>query len=359
LLEKGHQVTLLTGPTHGPEGKLLQAATLPPELDLVVEPSLVRNLHPLADIKAYFALRKYFRQEAFDVVHTHSSKAGVLGRLAAHKAGCPLVVHTVHGQAFHPYEKGWRNRLYISAERLAARRSHHIFAVAQAMIDQCVAAGVAPREKYSVVYSGMELEKFLKSRPDPELRSQLGIPEGVPVVGKIARLFELKGHEYLLAVAGAIAQEFPQVRFLLVGDGNLRSQLEREVQRLGLQDNFVFAGLVAPGEIPRYTALMDMLVHLSLREGLPRTVVQALATGIPAIGFALDGTPEVITHEKSGFVCPPQDTQAVRDAILTLLRDPERATQMGQAGQAFVREHFGWRTMVERLETGYLELVKS
>jgi glycosyltransferase involved in cell wall biosynthesis len=331
---------------------------MPPELDLVIEPSLIRNLNPLRDLRAYAALRDYFRQQAFDIIHTHSSKAGVIGRLAAHRAGCPLVVHTVHGQAFHAYEKGWRNRLYILAEKLAARRSHHIFAVAQAMIEQCVAAGVAPRAKYSVVYSGMELETFLRSRPEPALRSQLGIPEGVPVVGKIARLFELKGHDYLLSAAPAIVAEFPEVRFLLVGDGVLRPQLEADVRRLGLQKNFVFAGLVTPGEIPRYTALMDMLVHLSLREGLPRTVVQALATGIPAIGFALDGTPEVIEHEKSGFVCPPKDTDAVRDAILTLLRDPARAIQMGQAGQAFVREHFGWRTMVDQIEARYLELLR-
>ncbi len=358
LLEHGHDVVLLTGPSPGPEGELLATESVP-GLRLVVEPNLVRNLSPVADLKAYRSLTRTFREGEFDIVHTHSSKAGVLGRLAAAKAGTPIIIHTVHGQAFHPYQTWWRNQLYIHAERLAARASHRIFAVAQAMIDQCVAARVAPADKYRVVYSGMDISTFLDSKPDPKLRARLGIPENAPVVGKIARLFELKGHEYLIAAAPRIVAEFPEVRFLIVGDGMLREELERQIAGVGLSDNFVFTGLVPPADIPRYTALMDVLAHLSLREGLPRTVVQALGTGIPAVGFALDGTPEVILDGTTGHLCDAGDVTTVGDAILALLRDPEQRIRMGTKGRELVRARFPWQRMVQVIEENYRECLQE
>jgi glycosyltransferase involved in cell wall biosynthesis len=265
----------------------------------------------------------------------------------------------VHGQAFHPYQAWWLNQLYIHAEHYAARSSDRIFAVAQAMIDQCVAAKVAPPEKYQVVYSGMELEPYLAARRDEALARQLGLPPGVPVVGKIARLFELKGYDYLVAVAPLIAAAVPAVRFLLVGDGVLRGWLEAQFRSLGLRDRVVFAGLVPPAEIPRYTALMDVLVHLSLREGLPRTVVQALATAKPAVAFALDGTPEVIHDGETGYLCAPQDAAAVAHAAIRLLRDPALAARLGAQGRAFVRTRWDWRLMVDTLEAEYARLLAA
>lgn len=356
-LEKGHAVALVTGPTTGPEGKLLQKQPLP-GLEIIEVPHLVRELSFGADRQAYRELRELFRARSFDVVHTHSSKAGIVGRMAAWKERVPVVVHTVHGQAFHPYQAAWRNWLYILAERYAARRCHRIYAVAQAMIDQCVAAGVAPRDKYEVVYSGMDMDAFANAQPEPELRASLGIPPDALVVGKVARLFELKGHEYLIQAAPAIVARFPNVRFLLVGDGNLRGELEAEIARLGLQQHFVFAGLVPPADVCRYTALMDVLVHLSLREGLPRTVVQGLASGVPAIGFPLDGTPEVILDGETGLLCPTGDAVAVGEAVNALLGDSERRRAMGEAGRQLVLERFSWHRMGDVLEAEYRRLLE-
>jgi len=355
-LEKGHGVVLVTGPTAGPEGKLLQKQPLP-GLEVVEIPSLVRELRPATDWRAYRDLRRLFRERRFDVVHTHASKAGILGRLAAWRERVPAVVHTVHGQAFHPYQAAWRNWLYIAAERHAARHCHRIYAVAQAMIDQCVAAKVAPEDKYQVVYSGMDMAAFSGARAEAELRESLGIPPEALIVGKVARLFELKGHEYLLQAAPAIVARFPTVRFLLVGDGNLREELEVEIARLGLTEHFIFTGLVPPADVCRYTALMHVLVHLSLREGLPRTVVQALASGVPAIGFPLDGTPEVILDGKTGLLCPTGDAPAVGEAVCDLLGDPERRRAMGAAGQELVLERFSWQRMGQVLEQEYLRLL--
>lgn len=355
LAERGHSVTLFTGPSNGPEGRLLDSAKACGVRVIEVD-GLVRPLNPLADWFGYRELLRLFRESAFDVVHTHSSKAGVLGRLAAWRARAPVVVHTVHGQAFHPYQAQWRNRLYILLERLAARRCHHIFAVAQAMVDQCVNAGVAEREKYSVVYSGMELQSYATAVPDPALRAHLGIPPEAPVIGKIARLFDLKGHDVLLEAAARIVPEFPDARFLLVGDGLRRTELEEKASNLGISANVVFAGLVPPSTIPKYVALMDILAHFSLREGLPRTVVQALAGGIPAVAFDLDGTPEVIETDQTGILCPPGDADSAADALLKLLRNPQMRRRMGEEGQKRVQQQFDSKTMVKQLENAYLRL---
>jgi glycosyltransferase involved in cell wall biosynthesis len=354
LMDKGHEVTLLTGPTTGPEGCLLDTEDTD-GMTIVEESSLIRPVSPIQDIRAYQRLHDFFRQQNFDVVHTHSSKAGILGRMAAWKARVPFVVHTVHGQAFHPYQSWLTNRFYIFAERFAAKRCHHICAVAQAMVDQCVTAKVAPPQKYSVVYSGMDLSPYLDAPPDCELRKKLGIPENSLVIGKVARLFELKGHDYLLQAAPAIVAHHPDVRFLLVGDGNLRESLEHQVAELGLADNFVFAGLVPPSDIPRYMSIMDCLVHLSLREGLPRTVVQAFASGIPAVAFALDGTPEVVQHGTTGYLCSPGDVESVTQHLNQLLTNPVQRQSMGAKGRDLVVQRFDWRHMADMLEALYLQ----
>jgi glycosyltransferase involved in cell wall biosynthesis len=353
-IQKGHEVVLVTGPSPGPEGELLKKADFP-EFEVVEFPSLVREINPALDIKAYFALKKFFRKRKFDVVHTHSSKAGIIGRIAAWNAGVPLVVHTVHGQAFHPYEKPWKNYIYKTSERWAARRCHRIYAVAQAMIDQCVRSGIAPAEKYQVVHSGMEIEKFLNSRPEPELRKQLGIPENVKVIGSVARLFRQKGYEYFIPAAVKIVEKYPDTHFLVVGNGSMREALDRQINSMGLAGRFHFAGLVPPDQVYRYIAQMDILLHLSLHEGLPRAVVQALASGKPAIGFALDGAPEVIFDNQTGFLAQPENIDSVVEGVLKILGNPALAEQMGRNGKQFVAQKFDWHYMADVLEQEYLK----
>ena len=356
--ERGHEVTLVTGPSPGREGELLRFAGAQ-GFELLEFPELVREIAPWKDWCACRRLKRFFRERGFDVVHTHSSKAGIVGRVAAWEAHVPVVVHTVHGQAFHPYQSGWKNALYRGAERFAARRCHRIFAVAQAMIDQCVAAGIAPREQYRVIYSGMEMEHFLQAVPEPELRAELGIPEGAPVVATLARLFPQKGYEYVLPAAFQVLRAFPEVHFLLIGDGPMHEELHRKIAAVHLEDRFHFAGLIAPDQVPRYLALCDLLWHLSLHEGLPRSVVQALASGKPAIGFRLDGTPEVVLDGQTGYCVAPEDVNAVAERSLTLLRDPEFAACLGKNGRELVRERFDRRRMCDELEREYLELAAA
>ena len=355
-IEKGHEVELATGFSPGREGKLLENAQYG-EFPVVEFADLVREISPLHDLKAFFALKKYFEEKKFDVVHTHSSKAGIIGRLAARAAGVPVVVHTVHGQAFHPYQSRMKNLLFIFLERFAARFCDKIYAVAQAMIDQCVAAKVAPAEKYMVVYSGMDTGAFDRAVRDVELRKKFGIPENVSTVVTVARLFAQKGYEYVIPAAEKVLQSHPDTHFLFVGDGPMYNELQALLKEKNIQDNFHFAGLVPPDMVASCIAQAELLWHLSLHEGLPRAVVQALAVGIPAIGFALDGTPEVIINGETGFVTEAEDIESVASRTVELLDDPEMRRRFGQAGKAKVLEQFDWHKMADILEKEYLELL--
>ena len=354
-LKKGHQVTLVTGPDEGREGKLLQFTGIP-DFPVVMMPELCRELAPWRDLCAFVKLVRLFRRNRYDVVHTHSSKAGIIGRLAARFCGIPVIVHTVHGQAFTPYEKAWRNFIYILSEKIAAKCCHKIYAVARAMIDQCVKAKIAPEKKYMVVYSGMDTDSFDRAEADPVLRESLQIPPGVKVIATLARLFPQKGYEFIPDAFALAVRKMPDLHLLIIGDGIMRESIAAKFAELGVADKVSFAGLVAPAQIPSYLALSDMLWHLSLREGLPRAAVQALASGKPVIGFRLDGTPEVVIDNVTGFCFEPGDNAGVADAAVKILSDPGLCRQMGANGKKLVLENFHWQKMADILEKEYLQL---
>lgn len=359
LREAGHETALVTGPSPGPEGELLKRQEIPAGTRLVECPHLIRAISPWNDFRAYLFLKNFFRVNSFDVVHTHSSKAGVIGRLAARSAGVPVVVHTIHGLAFHPLETPWKNSLYKTAERFSAKQCDWIFAVAQTMIDRSLAAGIGKKKMYSVVYSGMELEPFLTSKRDPELRAILGIPGNAPVIGTVARLSPQKGYEALMKIAPGLVKRHPSLHFLFVGDGILRETLQRQAEKSGIANHISFAGLVRPDEVHRYIAQMDVLAHFSLREGLPRAAVQALASGKPVVAHPLDGTPEVVLEGITGFLRKVNDFDAMTDALSLLLENAAMRAKMGAAGQALVQDRFDWRTMSNALIRTYEELLQS
>jgi glycosyltransferase involved in cell wall biosynthesis len=355
-IAKGHEVTLATGPTTGPEGKLLDKQKVP-GLKIDIIPNMVRELNPLTDFKAYLDLKKYFKENKFDVVHTHASKAGIIGRAAAWAAQVPTVIHTVHGPAFHRYEKPWKNKIYIAAEKFAAKRCHKIVCVADAMTSQFLDAGISKPEMYRTVYSGMNLEDYLELKGNTELRQELGIPQDAILIGKIARLFELKGHEYIIAAAKKVISENPKVHFLFLGDGLLKDELTSEIAKHGLTDHFHMPGLIPPYDVPKYVDIMDIVCHLSLREGLPRAVVQGLAAKKPVVAYNLDGAPEVVFNDKTGYLCPAESIKEVEDALLKLVASKELRDELGENGRELVKSKFSWQKMVDDLEDVYSKLL--
>ncbi len=359
LRRYGDEVLLVTGPALGPEGSLIERGRgggVPME----VIPSLRRAIHPWNDWRSYRRIVNILREFKPDVVHTHSAKAGILGRAAAAKLRVPVVIHTVHGAPFHPYQNAIAREMFRRCERWAARRCDALVTVADALADQLVAAEVAPWEKFITIRSGLEIEPLLAADASRErVRAELGYrPEHV-VVGKVARLFHLKGHEFLLQAALAIAAADPNVRFLLVGDGKLRARLEAEVAEAGLSERFRFLGLAAPEKIPELLAAMDMVVHTSLREGLARVLPQALIVGRPVVSYDIDGAREVVIDAETGFLLPPRSIGPLADAILRLAADPKLRAQLGAEGRRRSINMFRADRMVDELRQLYERLLAS
>ncbi|MGA2179831.1 MAG: glycosyltransferase [Verrucomicrobiota bacterium] len=351
----GVEVHLISGPTTGPEGSLESEFAGTPEI-LTRVPELVRPIHPLKDWLALRRLEKILREQKPDIIHTHSGKAGILGRLAARRAGVPVIIHHIHGPSFGPFQGPPANWIFTAAERYAAGVTTHFVCSARAMTRLYLAAGIGRPEMFTRIFSGFPVEPFANAANDPALRSQLGLAPDAFVIGKIARLAPLKGHEDLFTAFQKLLPQFARARLLLVGDGRLRTQLEDHARTLGLADKVVFTGLVPPGAVPRYVGIMDCLAHLSAREALSRALPQALAAGKPVVAYDFDGADEVCLEGETGFLVHTGDTATVAQRLLQLANDAPLRERLGRRGRQFVRENFAVEQMVDNLYHLYLKL---
>jgi len=388
VAQYGDEVLLVTGPSVGPEGDLLShgkpiegrageggqnqdLAGFPVqrlqfehlgrdvELPVVITPSLVRSIRPGTDWRASGDLKRILRAFQPDVVHTHSAKAGILGRLAAWSLKVPAIVHTVHGAPFGPYDPWPRRTFYQWCERYAASRCHHLISVADAMTDLMVNARVAPREKFTTIYSGMNVEPFLAANECREAtRRELGFAPEHIVIGKIARLFHLKGHEDIISAATDLNRD-PNLRYLFVGDGILRNKLQTMIDDAGLSDRFCFTGLVPPERIPALIGAMDILVHASRREGLARALPQALIAGKPVVSYDVDGAREVCIDNETGFLVRSGRFNDLCQPLLILAGDRALRERLGQEGRRRFTDQFRHETMTRRIRELYERLLAA
>jgi glycosyltransferase involved in cell wall biosynthesis len=227
------------------------------------------------------------------------------------------------------------------------------------MTQQYIATGIGKPDQYTKIFSGFALDPFLNVKNDLQLRARFGLkPEDI-VVGKIARLFKLKGHDDLFAIAPKLVAECPQIKFLLVGDGNWRKRFEDQVRDNNLEKHFIFTGLVQPSEIPALIGIMDIVVHLSRREGLPRALSQALAASRPVVAYDSDGAREVCLDNQTGFLVRTGHLTGLTERLLLLARDASLREQFGRRGQQFAHEHFSVEQMVEALYNLYMKLASQ
>ena len=364
LAERGHDVTLVTGPALGPEGDLYEFAHNQ-KFNFIILNDLRRQINPHYDIPAYFQIKDILRELKPQIVHTHSAKAGILGRYAAHSlkgkwgAGLPKVVHSVHGLAFHPYQSATLNKVYIAIEKAAAKRTDFFISVADAMTNQSLAAGIGSPDRYTTAYSAIEEDDFLRPISDEQkkqFRQKYAIPEDSIVLVTITRLFNLKGHEFIIESAKKLAEQFPKVIWLFVGDGILAEKYKSWIDGLGLGHRFRFTGLLPPKMMPVVLQSSDILVHCSLREGLARTLPQAMLCRRPAICFDLDGAREVV-NENTGRLIAPENVEQLTAACAELIQDKGLREKLGLQGREFVREKFSPDTMVDTIEGVYRRFV--
>jgi glycosyltransferase involved in cell wall biosynthesis len=355
LHARGHEVVLITGPALGPEGELMTRAQAGGYKVIVVD-ELRREIRLRRDYKALRAIEKHLAEISPRVVHTHSSKAGILGRYAAHRLGLMRIVHTVHGLAFGPFEKPRRNRRYIKLERRAATWTDAMISVADAMTTQALQAGVGRPEQYTTIYSGMDTEPFLNRPADAsEFRNSLGLSPDATLITQVSRLAELKGHEFLLEAASRIDDS--NVHFCFVGDGALRPWIEKQIKRRKLTGRVHLTGLVPPEKIPAILHASDVVAHCSLREGLARALPQAMLVARPVVSFDVDGAREVV-NDRTGVLVPARDVDALVDGLQQLIHNPDRRFLLGAAGRELCKQKFDHNTMVEKIEKLYERLLR-
>lgn len=331
LAGRGHDVTLITGPAIGPEGGLVEQ-TKGQEYKTIIVDKLRRPICPVNDVLAYRAIKRCLEEIGPDVVHTHSAKAGILGRFAAHELKSrPKIVHTIHGLAFHPYQNKILNKIYIALEKSAAKRTDAFISVADAMTEKTLAAGIGRAEQFSTAYSAIKEEEYLK--PDSEqrredFRGKYNIDDDAVVLVSIARLFHLKGHKYIIESAKELAGRFENCVWLFVGDGILKEEFQKRIAEAGLADRFRFTGLLATSQMPIVIEASDILVHCSLREGLARVLPQAMLCGRPVVSFDIDGAKEVV-NESTGRLVEPENVEQLIEACAELIDNKYLRIQLG------------------------------
>lgn len=349
------EVDVICGPQTGSEGSLIEEA-LQSGVRLTILPELVRELNPYKDLLAFLKLFFVLRRNQYSVIHTHSSKAGILGRLAAKLAGTPIIIHTIHGWSFHDYMPNWRKHLFIALERIAARFTHRLIVVTQKDIQKGLQHGIGSPDQYQLIRSAIPLEEFIDTPPSRNsLRQELGIPLEAPVIGTVGRLSPQKNPFDWLAIAAQIAAQEPNCFFLMVGDGPLRSQVEKRIDNLHLNNRVILAGLRR--DVPQLLDSMDVFLLTSLWEGLPRVIPQAMCREVPIVAYASDGVAEIIKHQETGLICPPGKVNLAAQYCLQLLKSQELRAGITHRAKIIATEQFNLRIMIEQLETLYLDCI--
>lgn len=341
---------LVTGPETGPEGSLHEEVK---DLGIrtIVLPSLVRAISPGTDAAALAALVRLFRRERPHIVHTHSSKAGILGRLAARIARVPAIVHTVHGWSFHDHMPAWKRAAYIRAERAVSRSTDRLVFVTERDRRKGSDERIGDADRYVTIRSGIDVDAFRLARSERrEARRRLSLPDDVPVVGSVTRLSQQKDPRTFVAAAALVANRSPEARFVLVGDGPLRDELRAAAQKAGLGERITFAGLRR--DVPHLLPAFDVFVLTSLWEGLPRVIPQAMAAQIPVVAAGVDGVLEAIVDGETGLLYRPGDPAHLADAVLRVLAEPALAERLAASG-ADRAEVFSLETMIADLERLY------
>lgn len=325
-------------------------------VELCPVPDLARPVRPWRDLRALAGLRRLIRRVQPDVVHTHSSKAGILGRLAARLERAPAVVHSIHGYGFTPLQPPATRAAFLAAERLAARWTDRFVAVARSDLERGVALGLFPRERVVLIRSGIELGRFRAADPGP-VRRRLRLPDGASVVAQVGNFKPQKAPFDFVRAAAAVAGAHPGTVFVMTGDGPLRPAAERLAAELVVADRFCFSGWL--DDIAGLLAVTDVSVLTSRHEGLPRAVVESIAAGVPIVATAVDGTVEVVRDGVTGLLVPPGDIAGLTEAISALLADPGRRAEMARAAGAEDLAEFDIDRMVRDQEELYRCLTHS
>lgn len=343
------QVDLVSGRTRYPSAKLKKLKKQN-TISYIEIPQLVRAINPLKDIMALCKLYRIIKNVRYDIVHTHSSKAGLLGRIAARIAGIKHIIHTPHGHIFYGYYGKIISYLFILFERWAATFSERIITLTDAGKQEHIRYHIAPEGKFVTIHSGIELDYLYSYQGKKSIREEFGIDENDKLVGTIARLVPIKGHEFLIKAAPLVTQHHPKTTFLIVGDGPLREKLQKLSEKLRIADRIIFCGM--RDDIPSLLKGMDLFVLPSLNEGMGRVLVEAMAFGKLIVAAKVGGIPEVIEDGITGLLVPPAKPDALAEAICHIISNPEMAAKLAKNASQQAKK-FRHTEMIQQLENLY------
>jgi glycosyltransferase involved in cell wall biosynthesis len=344
--------TLVTGTTAPHEGDMLDMAVAR-SVQPVVLPALGREISPLDDLVSLARMVQLMQRLRPDVVHTHMAKAGTVGRLAARICGVPLIVHTYHGHVFHSYFSPAKTRLFVTIEKGLGLMTHRIIVLGEEQRAEIASLGVAPAEKLEPIRLGLELSPFLQAEAARGgLRRQLGIGEDIPLIGIVARLVPIKAHEVFFEAAKRVVSERPDARFVVVGDGERRAELEALVDRMGLRDSVMFLGWRRP--MTGVYADLDVVALTSRNEGSPVSLIEGMASARPVISTEVGGVPDVVVNGVTGLTVPSGDAKAMAAGILLLLRDRALADRLAAEGRRHVYPRYDSSRLVDEVRNLYV-----
>jgi glycosyltransferase involved in cell wall biosynthesis len=319
----------------------------------IIIPELGRELHPLRDLITLWKVYRLMRQIKPQVVNTHTAKAGFVGRLAARLAGVPVVVHTFHGHVFHGYFSPLKTRFFILLEQIMARMSDTIITLTEGQLTELADTyHIAPRSKFTIMSYGLDLDAFARApRKTGEFRGRWNIPPDAPLMTIVGRLVPVKNHALFLEAAAKVLMQMTDARFAIVGDGELRGELEAQVDALGIRHAITFTGWQR--EVVPVYADSDLLVISSVNEGTPFTVIEAMATGCPVVATAVGGIPDFLDNGRLGALVPSGDADALATAIVQTLRQPPDAEGL----RTLIVERYGIARLARDLDVLYRELL--
>ena len=365
----GYDVSLAAGPSDEWEGNI-EEDVRQAGVKLRLLHNLGREVSTWNDLLTLLKLYFYIKKERFDIVHTHVSKAGILGRWAAKLAGVPIIVHTTHGNIFHGYFNSFFTKFFILLQKLTALITDKMITLTELEQKQWLEQGIGKSILYTAIGDGIDLKRFnpenvssptteavFRQMSRSEVRKNLGLSVNDFVIGTVARIVPIKGHEYLIRSASDVIKEIPRAKFLIVGDGPLRKEMEKLAVLLGLAGQVIFLGVRK--DVPELLSIMDLFVLPSLNEGMGMSLVEAMAMGLPVIATRVGGVPEVVTGGKTGILVPARDATAIAKAIVRLARDAKLARELAQAGYKKAHSAFGAEAMVDRISAVYQELLTA
>ncbi len=325
-------------------------------------PSLVRPIRPWQDARAARALLRLFREKNYHIVHTHLAKAGILGRWAAHRAGAPIVIHSLHGATFSPAHHPLTNALYLALERKAITWTDKVVSVGEDLTRRYLAAGVGAPDDYVIIHSGMDLQAFraageLSEAQREAKRRALGLPPGAFVAGYVAALEWRKGHRFLIRMMQTLAPRYPQLHLLFAGEGFSASRLKAMVTKAGLEHRIHFLGYRT--DVAEILAAFHVKLFASNREGLPQVLVQANAVGVPILAFEAEGVRDMVRDGYNGYVFPYGDVAGMTAALERFIQNPDLARRMGQQGPSLVDDRWEIATMQRKTQALYDQLLQE